>query len=85
MSLDDLSEAEIAVIRFSQRERLHNEIVASTSSKSEVKKDSAIYKLDPFLEDGLLKVGIPGFSLSLYGLGTDPSQRNEKKHIIKYF
>ncbi len=52
LSLEDLSEAETSIISFRQQERVHNEIAALTSRKSEVKKGSTIYKLDPVLEEG---------------------------------
>lgn len=39
LSLDDLSEAEMSIVRFSQSERFHVEITALTSGKSKVKKE----------------------------------------------
>lgn len=57
ISLDDLSEAETSIIYFCQRERFLNEIATLTSSKPEVPRSSTIYKLDPILEGGLLRVG----------------------------
>ncbi len=50
-------EAEIAIIRFTQQQRFKAEIDALSSGKSTVRKDSPIFKLDPRLEDGLLRVG----------------------------
>lgn len=50
-------EAEIADVPFTQQQRYKAEIHALSSGKSEVSKDSPIYKLDPCLEDGLLRVG----------------------------
>lgn len=57
LSVDDLSEAEMSIVRFSQSERFHVEIAALTSGKSKVKKESTIYKLDPIYEGGVLRVG----------------------------
>ncbi len=53
VSLEDLAEAETAIVAFCQRERFPNEIVALTSSHPEIPSSSNIYKLDPALEDGL--------------------------------
>lgn len=57
LSVDDLSEAEMSIVRFSQNERFHVEIAALTSGKPKVKKESTIYKLDPIYEGGVLRVG----------------------------
>ena len=54
---DDLVEAETSIIRFAQQERFPDEFAALSSGKCEVKKQSTIYKLDPILKDGLLRVG----------------------------
>ncbi len=54
---DDLWRAENAIIRFTQRQRFPDELAVLSSGKGEVKKNSPIYKLDPILEDGLLRVG----------------------------
>lgn len=53
---DDLSEAETSILRFTQQETFHDEIAVLSSGKCEV-KESILYKLDPILEDGLLRVG----------------------------
>ncbi len=57
LSVDDLHEAETSIVRFSQWERFHNEIVALASGKSKVKRESTIYKLDPIYDRALLRVG----------------------------
>lgn len=57
MTPNDISEAEISIIGFTQQERFHNEFYVLSSGKCGVKKDSTIYKTDPVLEDGLLRVG----------------------------
>lgn len=56
LSANDLLEAEVSIIRYSQQQRFKEEIVALSAGKS-VARDSVIYKLDPCLEDGLLRVG----------------------------
>ncbi len=56
LSVEDLLDAEAAVIRYSQQKRFKEEIAALSAGKS-VPKDSYIYKLDPCLEDGLVRVG----------------------------
>lgn len=53
----DLSETEISIIRFAQQERFPDEFAALSSGKCEVKRERHIYKLDPTLENGLLRVG----------------------------
>lgn len=53
---DDLSDAEMSILHFVQRERFPDEISALLSGR-EVKQESPISKLDPVLEHGLLRVG----------------------------
>lgn len=53
----DLSRAEAAIIGFSQRAAFKEEITSLRSGGSSVKKTSDIYRLDPSLQDGLLRVG----------------------------
>lgn len=55
LSANDLLEAEVSMIRYSQQQRFKEEIVVLSAGKS-VARDSVIYKLDPCLEDGLLRV-----------------------------
>lgn len=55
--LEDLTEAETAIISFCQQERFPEEIAALNSSNPEIPRSSNIYKLDPVLENGLLRVG----------------------------
>lgn len=57
LMLKDLLEAELAIIRYCQHQRLVDEISSLLSEKRTVSKQSSIYKLDPTLEDGLLRVG----------------------------
>lgn len=57
MWLEDLTEAETAIIAFCQRERFPEEIAALTSSNPVIPRSSNIYRLDPVLERGLLRVG----------------------------
>lgn len=57
LSLDDTLTAESAIIQYCQLERFSGEIAALKAGTSGVKKSSHIYKLDPVLENGLLRVG----------------------------
>lgn len=56
LSTDDLSMAENAIIQFCQKKRFNSEIYALTSGNP-VKRSSTIYRLNPSLKDGLLRVG----------------------------
>lgn len=56
LSADDLVEAEVSIIPYSQRQRFKEEIAALSAGRS-VARDSVIYKLDLRLKDGLLRVG----------------------------
>ncbi len=57
LSAEDLMEAELAIICYCQQQRFSEEITALSSGKDVVSKQSAIYKLDPWLDNGLLRVG----------------------------
>ncbi|KAK0131615.1 hypothetical protein N1851_033674 [Merluccius polli] len=54
---DDLMRAETAIIYFAQQQRYPEELAALNSGKGEIKRESSIYKLDPIVKDGLLRVG----------------------------
>ena len=57
LTLDDLLGAEGAIIRYCQRQRFGEEMSALSSGKGSVSRQSPIYRPDPVLEDGLLRVG----------------------------
>lgn len=60
ITLDDLLMAEKAIVTFCQREVFENEISElkrTPLKKRQVSKGSHIYKLDPVLEDGVVRVG----------------------------
>jgi len=52
----ELKKAELEVIRYCQRKRYSDEI-SSLQKGENVKKNSHIYKLNPILEDGVIRVG----------------------------
>lgn len=56
LSAENLLDAEVSTIRYSQQRRFKEEIAALSAGKC-VSRDSSIYKLDPCLEDGLVRVG----------------------------
>lgn len=56
ISAEDPLDAKMAIIRYSQQRRFQEEIAALSAGKS-VSRGSSIYKLDPCLEDGFLRVG----------------------------
>lgn len=56
LSLQELTQAELAVIRYCQNQRFQLEIAALSTGKP-ISKGSEIYKLDPVLDKGLLRVG----------------------------
>lgn len=53
----DLLEAELAIVRYCQQYRFAGEISSLLSEKGTVNRQSSIYRLDPILEDGLLRIG----------------------------
>ena len=57
LSLDELDMAEMAVVRYCQRQRFQEEIETLKKGSLNVRKDSSIYKLDPKLDLEVLRVG----------------------------
>ena len=55
LSAENLLNAEVSIIRYSQQKRFKEEIAALSAGKC-VSRDSSIYKLEPCLEDGLVRV-----------------------------
>lgn len=56
LTLDDLDTAESEIIQFSQRQQFGEEIKALQRGK-QVSRNSQLFKLDPILQDGTLRVG----------------------------
>ncbi|KAJ8041043.1 hypothetical protein HOLleu_15532 [Holothuria leucospilota] len=59
LTMTDMKEAELVIVKFVQRPVFSDEIAAirNNSKGRPVKKTSSIYKLDPKYEDGVLRVG----------------------------
>jgi len=57
LSLEDIVEAEIAIVRFSQQQQFQDEIEQLKSGSKEVKRKSSLYRLDPVLDNELIRVG----------------------------
>ncbi|KAL2102335.1 hypothetical protein ACEWY4_001503 [Coilia grayii] len=57
LSVDDLLQAEEALLRCVQQQHFQKEIAALEAEKNSVEKTSKLYKLDPYLQDGILRVG----------------------------
>ncbi|KAL6470498.1 hypothetical protein MHYP_G00216170 [Metynnis hypsauchen] len=56
LSAEDLEQAELDIIKFCQKEKYSEEIAALYKGQS-VKRSSHLYKLNPVLQDDLLRVG----------------------------
>jgi len=56
LSLEEIQEAEIEIIMFCQKKRFSEEFACLQKGES-VKRNSHVYKLNPILEDGVLRVG----------------------------
>lgn len=56
LSLQELTQAELSIIRYCQNQRYQKEIAALFDGKP-IPKNSEIYKLDPFVDKGMLRVG----------------------------
>lgn len=57
LTTEDLSKAELELISLCQKRKYAEEIKVLQEGKCNMKKSSHIYKLDPYLEDGVLRVG----------------------------
>ncbi|KAL7871964.1 hypothetical protein SRHO_G00069470 [Serrasalmus rhombeus] len=57
LSVEDLENAEIALICHSQMEMYPEEFVSLQGKDAQVKKSSPLYRLDPVLQDGVIRVG----------------------------
>ncbi|KAI2646060.1 Transposon Tf2-9 polyprotein [Labeo rohita] len=56
LSVEDIIHAEKALVCFVQQQSFKSEILSLKKGHT-IKKGSSIYRLDPFLEDGILRVG----------------------------
>ncbi|XP_023192317.1 uncharacterized protein LOC111609249 isoform X1 [Xiphophorus maculatus] len=54
---EDLAKAELSIIQFAQQQKFTTEIALITSGLKTVSKRSSLYKLDPVLDAGVLRVG----------------------------
>lgn len=57
LSLENLLEAEMAIVCFSQQQKFQEEIEALKCGSSGVRKGSSLYRLDPVLDNDILRVG----------------------------
>ena len=57
LTVEDLSKAEMELVKYSQRQTYTEEIQALQPGGSCVKRNSPIFKLDPYFQDGVLRVG----------------------------
>lgn len=57
ITVDDLIMAEKAILSYVQRQSFPEEIVMLQEGASNVKKGSSIHRLDPVLDNGILRVG----------------------------
>ncbi len=57
ITVGDLKRAENAILTYVQRQSFPQEISMLQEGASSVKKGSSIYRLDPMLDDGILRVG----------------------------
>lgn len=57
LSLEDLCEAEMAIVRFSQQQQFQDEIEQLKSGSNGVKMNSRLYRLDPVMDNELVRVG----------------------------
>lgn len=57
LTVEELAHAERAVIIYSQRTSFPAEMTTLETKSSSVQKKSSLYRLDPMLDDGLLRVG----------------------------
>nr|XP_057933833.1 uncharacterized protein LOC131132323 [Doryrhamphus excisus] len=54
---EDYDKAEKAIVQYEQRERFKVEIASLKNGFKTVSKESSLYKLDPIMDDGMLRVG----------------------------
>lgn len=57
LTLEDSTKAEMAVIHFCQRDSFRKEIDCLQGGSSHVQRDNSIYRLDPKLDQNVLRVG----------------------------
>ncbi len=57
LSVQDMEDAEVAIIRFCQKQGYLQEITCFQKGMKNVGRSSPIYKLDPVLDNGILRVG----------------------------
>lgn len=57
ITVDDLKMAEKAILSYVQRQSFPEEINMLQDGASNVKKNSSIYRLDPVMDNGILRVG----------------------------
>ncbi len=56
LSVQDMEDAEVAIIRFCQKQGYLQEITCLQKGMKNVGRSSPVYKLDPVLDNGILRV-----------------------------
>lgn len=57
LSVSDMEDAEMAMVQFCQRQEFPQEMTCLRKGMQYVSRNSSIYRLDPFLDTGVLRVG----------------------------
>ena len=97
ISLDDISEAETAIIRYVQKTTFEKDISILTASRVEIQdergrectpklpRNSSIYKLDPFIdiENGLLRVGGRLVRMECSDVAKHPALLPYRSHVTR--
>lgn len=82
LTTGDLERAEGAIICFSQQDRISDEIAVLKDGGS-VKRNGNLYKLDPVLEDGLLREGGRLSKAAMPEVGKHPVLLSKEQHVSK--
>lgn len=80
LSVEDVEDAELSLIRYSQRQTFPDEF-KSLQSSNHVKRSSPLSKLDPVVQDGILRVGGRLNQSAMPESAKHPAILDKKQHI----
>lgn len=81
LTVEDLKKAEKEIISFCQSQKFQDEVSSLEKGNNHLKRNSSLYKLDPVLQDGLLRVGGRLSKSSMPAEGVNPAIIPKDSHI----
>ena len=83
LTLDDLRSADDAIVKFCQVQSFPDEIASLKSETRNVKRQSPVFKIDPKMDNGILRVGGRLSKLAMQEVTKHPVILEKNHHVSR--